>query len=130
MKRLLILFSVILLSKILCSSQTILTEIKQDSIVSITSEQLKYANLIFAEHEKLLSENQLLNTQIINYQNKINLANNLDSLRQEQITELNRNHELQIEELNNVIATNARTIKCLKIGLVTVGAGLIYLIFK
>lgn len=49
----------------MCFSQTTST-ITQDSVV-ISSEQLKTANLIFAEHQYLLLENELLATQVSAY---------------------------------------------------------------
>lgn len=134
MKRILLLFLAIILAKTICSSQTTLIETRQDSIVSLTSEQLKYTNLIFAEHSKLLVENDLLCSQIKNYQDKINLMESTDSLRVSQISkyeEINKSYSKQIEDLNKSISKKKKTILGLEIGCITVSIGLaLFLILK
>ena len=107
MKRIATLLLAILLTTTICFSQTTSVETNPDSIVSVTSEQLKYANLIFVEHEKLLIENSLLNTQIGNYQSKLKLAEETDSLRLSQISQykgINEAYSLQIRELNKSLS--------------------------
>lgn len=131
MKRIATLLLAILLTITTCFSQTTSTETSPDSIVSITSEQLKYANLIFVEHEKLRTENSLLNSQIGNYQNKLRLAEETDSLRLSQISQykgINEAYSLQIQDLNRSISKKDRTILGLKIGCVTVSVGVILLL--
>ena len=134
MKRILLLFLAIILAKTICSSQTTLIETRQDSIVSLTSEQLKYTNLIFAEHSKFLVENDLLCSQIKNYQDKINLMESTDSLRVSQISkyeEINKSYSKQIEDLNKSISKKKKTILGLEIGCITVSIGLaLFLILK
>ena len=131
MKRIATLLLAILLTTTICFSQTTSVETNPDSIVSVTSEQLKYANLIFVEHEKLLIENSLLNTQIGNYQSKLKLAEETDSLRLSQISQykgINEAYSLQIGELNKNLSKKDKTILGLKIGCVTVSAGIILLL--
>ena len=131
MKRIATLLLAILLTTTICFSQTTSVETNPDSIVSVTSEQLKYANLIFVEHEKLLIENSLLNTQIRNYQSKLKLAEETDSLRLSQISQykgINEAYSLQIRELNKSLSKKDKTILGLKIGCVTVSAGIILLL--
>ena len=131
MKRIATLLLAILLTTTICFSQTTSVETNPDSIVSVTSEQLKYANLIFVEHEKLLIENSLLNTQIGNYQSKLKLAEETDSLRLSQISQykgINEAYSLQIGELNKSLLKKDKTILGLKIGCVTVSAGIILLL--
>lgn len=131
MKRIATLLLAILLTTTICFSQTTSVETNPDSIVSVTSEQLKYANLIFVEHEKLLIENSLLNTQIGNYQSKLKLAEETDSLRLSQISQykgINEAYSLQIGELNKSLSKKDKTILGLKIGCVTVSAGIILLL--
>ena len=131
MKRIATLLLAILLTTTICFSQTTSVETNPDSIVSVTSEQLKYANLIFVEHEKLLIENSLLNTQIRNYQSKLKLAEETDSLRLSQISQykgINEAYSLQIGELNKSLSKKDKTILGLKIGCVTVSAGIILLL--
>lgn len=131
MKRIATLLLAILLTTTICFSQTTSVETNPDSIVSVTSEQLKYANLIFVEHEKLLIENSLLNTQIGNYQSKLKLAEETDSLRLSQISQykgINEAYSLQVGELNKSLSKKDKTILGLKIGCVTVSAGIILLL--
>lgn len=131
MKRIATLLLAILLTTTICFSQTTSVETNPDSIVSVTSEQLKYANLIFVEHEKLLIENSLLNTQIGNYQSKLKLAEETDSLRLSQISQykgINEAYSLQIGELNKSLSKKDKTILGLKIGCITVSAGIILLL--
>ena len=131
MKRIATLLLAILLTTTICFSQTTSVETNPDSIVSVTSEQLKYANIIFVEHEKLLIENSLLNTQIGNYQSKLKLAEETDSLRLSQISQykgINEAYSLQIRELNKSLSKKDKTILGLKIGCVTVSAGIILLL--
>lgn len=128
MKRIATLLLAILLTTTICFSQSTSTEISPDSIVSITSEQLKYANLIFVEHDKLLTENKLLNIQLDNYQSKLKLSERTDSLRLSQYKELEEMHFLQIQGLNRSISKKDKTILGLKIGCVTVSAGVILLL--
>ena len=128
MKRIATLLLAILLTTTICFSQSTSTEISPDSIVSITSEQLKYANLIFVEHDKLLTENKLLNIQLDNYQSKLKLSERTDSLRLSQYKELEEMHFLQIQGLNRSISKKDKTILGLKIGCVTVSVGVILLL--
>lgn len=132
MKRIAILFLIILLTKITCFSSTILEATKHDSIVSITSDQLKYTNLIFVEHKKLLGENNLLTQQIQAYQIKNKLLLETDSLRESQILNyqhVNEMYTVQIEDLNKAIKKKNRAITCWKIGGITVSIGLILFLF-
>lgn len=59
----------------------------QDSVVTITSKQLKEANLIFIEHKKLLKENNLLYKQIDNYRKDSCLLIQLDSINNVKIND-------------------------------------------
>lgn len=131
MKRIATLLLTILLATTICFSQNISSETSPDSIVSITSEQLRYTNLIFAEHEKLLVENDLLYTQIGNYQDKLNVAERTDSLRAQQISQYKKIgdiYALRIGDLNDCISKKDRTILGLKIGCITVSVGAVLLL--
>lgn len=134
MKRIVILFLAILLVRITCFSSTTSEVTRQDSIVSITSDQLKYANLIFVEHKKLLEENDLLTQQVQNYQVKTDLFLRTDSLRVSQITNyqhINEAYATQIEDLNKAIKKRDRAVTCWKIGGITVSVGLVlFLLLK
>lgn len=131
MKKIVTLLLTILLTTTTCFSQTISHDIKSDTIVSITSEQLKYANLIFVEHEKLLTENDLLNTKINSLQGKLKISESVDSLRLSQISQykgMNDAYALQIQDLNRSISRKDKTILGLKIGCVTVSVGVVLLL--
>lgn len=134
MKRIVILFLAILLVRITCFSSTISEVTRQDSTVSITSDQLKYANLIFVEHKKLLEENDLLTQQVQNYQAKTDFLLRTDSLRIAQITNyqlINETYATQIEDLNKAIKKKDRAVTCWKIGGITVSVGLVlFLLLK
>lgn len=118
----------------MCFSSNISEVTKQDSTVSITSDQLKYANLIFVEHKKLLEENGLLHQQVQNYQVKTDYLLKTDSLRVMQISNyqnINETYATQIEDLNKAIKKKDRAVTCLKIGGITVSVGLVlFLLLK
>lgn len=134
MKRIVILFLAILLVRITCFSSTTSEVTRQDSTVSITSDQLKYANLIFVEHKKLLEENDLLTQQVQNYQAKTDFLLRTDSLRVAQITNyqlINETYATQIEDLNKAIKKKDLAVTCWKIGGITVSVGLVlFLLLK
>ena len=134
MRRIVILFLTILLVRTMCFSSNISEVTKQDSTVSITSDQLKYANLIFVEHKKLLEENDLLTQQVQNYQAKTDFLLRIDSLRVVQITNyqlINETYATQIEDLNKAIKRKNRAVTCWKIGSITVSIGLVlFLLLK
>ena len=118
----------ILLTKITSFSQTTSTQIEQDSTVSITAVDLKYANLIFAEHKKLLSENEYLYEQVDNLHH-LNLQNErIEELRLLQIDELeciNQSQMNQITYLEKELKKNNNKLVAWKIGGVTVTVGLL-----
>lgn len=102
-----------------------------DSIVSVTASDLKYANLIFVEHKKLLTENSLLYQQLGNCIDLNNQLVQVDSLRKEQIFELNKKHTKQINDLNKEIKKKNNSILYWQIGGITISVGLIlFLLFK
>lgn len=131
MKKIIILFLITMFVKITSSSQITLNNINQDSTVSIAFDQLKFTNLIFIEHEKLLIENGLLSKQISNQESKIHLMNITDSLRINQIDTyktLNDQYIFKIKDLNQVIKDKNKTINLIKIGGITVSCGLLILL--
>lgn len=134
MKRIIVLFLTIILVRTIGFSLDISEEIKQDSTVLITSDQLKYTNLIFVEHKKLLEENRLLGLQIQNYQEKTNSLLKTDSLRAAQMANyqnINNAYVTQIEDLNKNINRKNKSITCWKIGGITVSTVLVlFLLLK
>lgn len=134
MKKFVILFFLILSMTTTCFSQNISSRIEKDSIVLITPNQLKEANLIFVEHQKLLRENDLLFKQISNYKLDNELLLKTDSLRTLQLRNyegLTESYNLKIEQLNKEIKRKNNTLLVWKVGGVTVGVGLlVWLLLK
>lgn len=134
MKKFVILFFLILSMTTMCFSQNISSRIEKDSIVLITPNQLKEANLIFVEHQKLLRENDLLFKQISNYKLDNELLLKTDSLRTLQLRNyegLTESYSLKIEQLNKEIKRKNNALLVWKVGGVTVGVGLlVWLLLK
>lgn len=134
MKKTLILLLLTMLVRISAFSSTISEPIEQDSIVYVTTQDIKYANLIFVEHKKLIKDNFLLTQQLENYKDLTNTLTQVDSLRLRQIneySELNHSYQLQIDDLNKDIKKKNRTLLVWKIGGITVSAGLLlFLLLK
>lgn len=84
MKKIIISLLIMMSIPTICSSQNIWN---QDSVVTITSKQLKEANLIFIEHKKLLNENNLLYKLIDNYRKDSCLLIQLDSINNVKIND-------------------------------------------
>lgn len=95
---------------------------------------IKYANLIFAEHSKLLKENTLIYKQLENYQNSNQILLRIDSIRKIQVKELqksNLEYSEKVTNLDNLIVRKDKLIKYWKIGGITVSVGLlIFLLVK
>lgn len=121
MKRILIVFSMVILTTISSFSMNISEDIKSDSTVCITKEQLQYTNLIFAEHSRLLIENNLLQEQLKASREQLVV---LDELRTKEIQNLN----YTINDLNSSIVNKNKTIKGLTIGGISISIGLIILL--
>lgn len=130
----LIVLLTMMLVRIMCFSVTTSITTDLDSTVLITASDLKYANLIFVEHDKLLKENTLLYQQIENYIDLNNQQVKVDSLRIQQISEynkLNQNYANQINVLNKEVKKKNRAIKYWQIGGITVSVGLLlFLLLK
>lgn len=120
-KKLLVTLLAILLATTTSSSSTISSGIEKDSIVSITPTQLKETNLIFAEHHKLLIENQLLSEQLNNYKEDNKFLIKTDSVRQAQLKTYKDWNESVTKNLN-------KTLLFWKIGGITISVGLLVLL--
>lgn len=134
MKRSVILFLIILLAKISSFSQTTSTPIENDSIVTITIDELKIANLIFIEHDSLLKEKELLDKQLNNYLSKTNILQKRIELVSEQ-RDVFKEQVLVEQSINNQLRKDInrknKVIKGLTIGGVSVTIGLaLFLILK
>ena len=121
MKNLLVPLILILLIPITSFSQNTSRRIQNDSTVLVTTEQLRYTNLIFAEHSRFLEENSLLNTLVENYKLKVQTMEEIDTYKSLQLSnykEITENYAIQISDL-------------WKIGCFTIGIGaLLYILLK
>lgn len=131
MKKHVLAFLITLLATITAFSSNISRGIENDSIVSITSEQLKETNLIFVEHAKLLKENSLLVEQLDNYIVDVQLLEEADSIRVLQIENykaMMESYQDHVKELNKEIKKKERLLLGIEIGGVTITAGLLLLL--
>jgi hypothetical protein len=125
MKRLLVIFLLLIQIPITCSSQVISNQTDQDSTVLLTTSQLKYANLIFAEHNKLLNENSLLKEQITNYNKVVADLEQIDSLKTVQLNLQAIAYSEQINKLNAQLKKNKISRNAWMIGGISVSVGLL-----
>jgi hypothetical protein len=128
MKKILILLLITLSQTTISFSQTTSRITSQDTIVSITSKQLKEANIIFLEHSRLLKDNLLLTEQVNNYKEDNNLLLRSDSIKSIQLDtykSLTSFYEDKIKDLNKDIKSKNTSLVVWKIGGITVCAGLI-----
>lgn len=117
MKKRLIVLLIILLNLIQFSFGNTLNG---DSTLLITSKELKEINIIFSEHKKLLTENQLLYKEIENYKLSNNNLEKIDSIK-----------NIQIKSLNDQIIKKNKTNFIWKIGGISVSLGMFLLyLFK
>ena len=120
--------------KTLCFSQTTYPRIVSDSLVLITSSQLKQTNLIFAEHQKLKSMNVQLDAkfdlqeEISSIFNQSTMIKDLQIANLKAINDINKSTLLNInKELNQY----KKKQKLLVIGGCTISASLaLLLLFK
>ena len=134
MRRILVILLISIFQKTLCFSQTIYPKIVSDSLVLITSSQLKQTNLIFAEHQKLKSINVQLDAkfdlqeEISSIFNQSAMIKDLQIANLETINDINKSTLLNInKELNQY----KKRQKLLVIGGCTISASLaLLLLFK
>lgn len=88
MKRSIILLVLSLLTAIASFTQTTYPKNLNDSLVVITAEQLKQANLIFIEHDYLTKENVLLKNKISLQDSLIYNYSQIDSIQKNNIIKL------------------------------------------
>ena len=134
MRRILIILLISIFQKTLCFSQTIYPKIVSDSLVLITSSQLKQTNLIFAEHQKLKSINTQLDTkfnlqeEISSMLNQSTIIKDLQIANLETINDINKSTLLSI---NKELIQYKKRQKLLVIGGCTISASLaLLLLFK
>lgn len=116
------------------SSQTTYPKQLSDSTIVITKDQLKQANLLFLERDKLILENQQLNDLVVSYDDLISNMEKTDSLKNEQIvTLMNGLKDSEIEIKDNYLKIDKLTnknkwYKGLTIGGFTISATLLILL--
>ena len=120
----------LMIAPVMCYSSTTSIPKNQDSIPSyqVSIEDIKYSNLIFAEHAKLLKENPLLYEQIQNYQRANELLIKTDSINKVNILELrkiNNAYSNKISNLDEQIRKEKETLRYWRIGGVTVSVALL-----
>ena len=96
-------------------SQTISTPcIIKDSLVLISLPQLKQTNLIFLEHRKLKTTNELLNEQLKNFYVLNKEQERIDSLQKKQLitfSQVVQTQNVEIEDLKETIDKQKRRSK-------------------
>ena len=134
MRRILVILLISIFQKTLCFSQTIYPKIVSDSLVLITSSQLKQTNLIFAEHQKLKSINVQLDAkfdlqeEISSIFNQSAMIKDLQIANLETINDINKSTLLSI---NKELIQYKKRQKLLVIGGCTISASLaLLLLFK
>ena len=134
MRRILVILLISIFQKTLCFSQTIYPKIVSDSLVLITSSQLKQTNLIFAEHQKLKSMNVQLDAKF-NLQEEISsMLNQSATIKDLQIANLETINDINkstLLSINKELIQYKKRQKLLVIGGCTISASLaLLLLFK
>ena len=129
MKNLFLLF-IMMLMPIMSFSQNISTQIVVDSI-PVSTNDIKYTNFLFVEHESLMLENKLLNHQLNHYEELTSDLDNIITLQKEEINNyqlINDSYIKEIGSLNKKIKSKNKSILGWSIGGVTVSVGLLLLL--
>ena len=118
-----------LLIPTVCSSQTTYPKIVNDSLILLTSSQLKQTNLIFAEHHMLLKKVDLLESQTRQYKELMRNYEHSDSVQSE-LLEANKIYYLgRIESLKENIVKETKKRKIYQFGMFgSIGAAILALI--
>ncbi len=128
MKRSIVSLLITLFTTTISFSQIILNTVEKDTTVSITTNQLKIANFIFAEHDALIRSNVLLYKQLSNFENHNNILKEENNLQLEKIRiyeEITNSQNIEIANLNSEIMKKNNTIQSLKIGGITISVSLL-----
>ena len=134
MRRILVILLISIFQKTLCFSQTIYPKIVSDSLVLITSSQLKQTNLIFAEHQKLKSMNVQLDAKFDLQEEISSIFNQSAMIKDLQIANLAAINDINKSTLLNInkeLNQYKKRQKLLVIGGCTISASLaLLLLFK
>ena len=134
MRRILVILLISIFQKTLCFSQTIYPKIVSDSLVLITSSQLKQTNLIFAEHQKLKSMNVQLDAKIDLQEEISSIFNQSAMIKDLQIANLETINDINkstLLSINKELIQYKKRQKLLVIGGCSISASLaLLLLFK
>lgn len=97
MKRLAVLLIISLFTTIPCFSQNILN----DSVYVMTAEELKYVNLIFAEHEYLTKRTDILEKEVSNLTETVTILDEINRNNAETISQQETRIK-KLKKLNNL----------------------------
>lgn len=111
------------------SSQTTYPKIVNDSLILLTSSQLKHTNLIFAEHQMLLKKVDLLESQTQQYKELIKNYEQNEYLNSE-IVEVQKSYYIErLDVLNKEVKKETKKRKIYQAGLYgTLGAAILALL--
>ena len=102
-------------------SQDIYPRTVNDTLILLTSSQLKHTNIIFAEHKMLLEKVDLLESQTQQYKLLIRNYEQSDSLNSE-LLESNKNYYLsKISALNDSLKKETKKRKLSQLGMGGIG---------
>ena len=119
-----------LLTPTVCFSQTTYPTIVNDSLILLTSNQLKQTNLIFAEHDMLLKKVDLLESQTQQYKLLVSNYEENDSLNQRLLEDQKTYYISRLSSLNKDLSKERKKKRLYKYGLFgTIGAALLAFIF-
>ncbi|MGM9531077.1 hypothetical protein [Intestinibacter sp.] len=134
MRKILTILLISIFPKIFCFSQTTYPRIISDSLIVITSSQLKQTNLIFAEHQKLKSLNIQLDSKYTIQEEISSILNQSTIVKDLQITNLqaiNNINKTTLLNTNKELSQYKKRQNILVIGGCTIGASLtLLLLFK
>ena len=121
MKQFIIVLLVSLLIPIACISQTIYPQKVNDSLILITAKQLKQSNLIFAEHNTLLIQNDLLSKRVSTLKQLNNNWKTTDSIKT-----VNYNDSIKTMNKKFKVYKTKRTFKEIIVGILVVAGIILY----
>ena len=119
-----------LLIPTVCSSQTTYPVIVNDSLILLTSSQLKHTNLIFAEHQMLLKRVDLLESQTQQYKLLVNNYEENDSVNK-RLLEVQKDYYIgRLSSLKENLYNETKEKSLYKYGMFgTIGAAILAIIF-
>lgn len=119
-----------LLTPTVCSSQTTYPTIVNDSLILLTSSQLKHTNLIFAEHQMLLKKVDLLESQTQQYKLLVSNYEENDSVNK-RLLEVQKEYYIgRLSSLKENLYNETKKKSLYKYGMFgTIGAAILAIIF-